>query len=75
MAGVVETASWKDLPDAILLAWQGGQEAGNSIADVLNRKKSQSIGMLAATFPVSYEDVSIRKTLPGKELESGDPHL
>jgi beta-glucosidase len=67
IGGPVDIASWRNDVDAIVLAWQGGQEAGNAIVDVLSGKINPS-GKLATTLSVRYEDEPTIENFPGKEF-------
>lgn len=68
----IETVSWREKVDAILLVGQPGERAGESIADALCGAVAPS-GRLADTWPVRYGDSPVDKNFPlevGQDLKS-----
>ncbi len=59
----IDVASWQDQIDALVCTWQGGQESGVSVADVLSGKVNPS-GKLPMTFQIKYGDAYADKNFP-----------
>ena len=67
----IETASWRDRVDAIVMVGQPGERAGESIADVLSGKVNPC-GRLADTWAFAHGDAPADRNWPNDFVEDRD---
>ena len=63
VCGPMETQSWAKWADGILLVWEPGERAGESVADVLTGAETPS-GRLPQTWALHYGDQPADKNFP-----------
>lgn len=68
--GPMEMESWKTIPDAILCIYQGGEQIGNWVADLLKGETTPS-GKLTVTFAKDLDDYPSSKNYPILEAQAG----
>ncbi|ELP86713.1 thermostable beta-glucosidase B, putative [Entamoeba invadens IP1] len=69
IGGVIETESWKDLVDGIVVCWVNGEQCGCGVADILTGRVNPS-GRLPMTFVKDLKSVS-GYSFPGTVEENG----
>lgn len=73
IGGVMDVSSWNSYPDAILCAWQPGQEGGRAVTDLLTGRTCPS-GKLPMTFATNYSDYPSASNFPAPDLAVPQPH-